>query len=103
MDEKDLNQKQRKWLETSKKIGPGPMTRTERETLEKLYADMLPIEQQELMNYIQEKFGKDEETDTDAQEDPVARMEKMMWSEPSPGLKKMFGKVHGSKPPSSNK
>ncbi|MCL5125043.1 MAG: hypothetical protein M1511_11195 [Deltaproteobacteria bacterium] len=99
LDDKDLTAKQRKWLETSKKIGPGPMTRTERETLEKLYADMLPTEQQELMAYIKEKYGKDELSDTDLKDDPIARMEKTIWSEPSAGLKRMFGKVRGSKPP----
>jgi len=99
LKEKELTAKQQKWLETSKRIGPGPMTRTERETLEKLYSDMLPAEQQELMEYIKEKFGKGDKSATDPKDDPIARMEKMIWSEPSDGLKKVFSKVQISKPP----
>lgn len=99
MNEKDLTQKQRKWLETSKKIGPGPLTPSERKTLEKLYADMLPSEQQDLFEHIKEKFGKDDRNATNIKEDPISRMENMIWSEPSQGLKKVFGKVQISKPP----
>ncbi len=99
MEEKDLTEKQQNWLETSKKIGPGPMTPTERQTLEKLYADMLPAEQQELLEYIEEKFGKDDKSPADNKDDPIGRMEKMIWSEPSDGLKKVFGKVQIPKPP----
>jgi hypothetical protein len=53
LEEKDLSEKQRKWLEASGKIGPGAMTKSERQTLERLYAEMLPKEQQELQQYIQ--------------------------------------------------
>ncbi|MDR3604849.1 MAG: hypothetical protein P4L38_09475 [Syntrophaceae bacterium] len=99
MDEKDLTAKQQNWLETSKRIGPGTMTRTERETLEKLYAEMLPAEQQELLEYIKEKFGKGATPETDPKDDTIARMEKIIWSKPSVGLKKVFGKVQVSIPP----
>jgi hypothetical protein len=89
MKESDLTDKQKRWLEASEKIGPGAMTRTERETLEKLYADMLPQEQQELARYIQEKFGKKNDDasikdgDQSVPEDPISRMEQKQWATPS--------------------
>ncbi len=90
MDEKELSPKQRKWLEASKKIGPGPMTKTERTTLEELYADMLPAEQQELYTYIQEEFAKAQEKDkatAGAGLQILEEMEKREWQEPSDKLK----------------
>lgn len=104
MEEHELTPKQRKWLEASRKIGPGPMTKTERQTLERLYTDMLPREQQELQRHIQEKFAKAQaerdaasgsESDTERQinpDDPTSVMERRVWSEPSPGLKKALTK-----------
>jgi hypothetical protein len=97
--DKDLTPKQQRWMETSRKIGPGTMTRTERETLEKLYAEMLPAEQQELFDYIKTKFGKGDDTGTESKEDPITVMEKMIWSEPSTGLKNILGKVQIAKGP----
>ncbi|MFH1113567.1 MAG: hypothetical protein V1792_06565 [Pseudomonadota bacterium] len=90
MEDKDLTPKQRKWLEASRKIGPGAMTKTERKTLDRLYADMLPAEQQELLQYIQEKFGKKKEGQEDEPtvEEPTHLMERRVWTPPSEGLKK---------------
>ncbi|MCX5872325.1 MAG: hypothetical protein NTY51_03690 [Deltaproteobacteria bacterium] len=99
MNENELTQKQRRWLEASQKIGPGAITPTERQTLERLYADMLPQEQQELLDYIKSKFGKDKETETDQANDPITRMERMVWSTPSDSLKAVFKKALISKPP----
>ncbi|MDQ7783147.1 MAG: hypothetical protein RDU20_09720 [Desulfomonilaceae bacterium] len=102
MDEMDLTPKQRKWLEASQRIGPGAMTRTERETLERLYADMLPAEQQELQRYIQEKFAKEKdetETTPDVQ-DPIDLMERRVWTPPSAGLRKAFAKPLAESPTS---
>ncbi len=89
MDESQLTQAQRAWLEASRKIGPGPMTKSERLTLERLYAEMLPREQQELQEYIRETFGKKDAGSSaeDAIEDPVARMEQRTWNPPSSALK----------------
>jgi hypothetical protein len=100
LEESELTPKQRKWLEASKEIGPGAMTKTERERLEKLYADMLPAEQQELQHYIQEKFGK--QTDSSGNEhelpdDPIGKMEERQWSEPSEAFTKAFSKQSRSK------
>lgn len=100
MKDEDLTPKQRLWMETSSKIGPGTMTRTERETLERLYAEMLPTEQQDLFDYIKAKFGKkDDDTSTESKADPIAMMEKIIWSEPSTGLKKRMGVVQISRNP----
>jgi len=63
------------------------MTRTERELLERLYAEMLPSEQQELYRYIRQKAGKQEEQ-TD---DPIAAMEKKVWNQPSRKLLDTLG------------
>jgi len=94
LDEKDLTPKQRKWLEASRKIGPGAMTKTERQTLERLYADMLPTEQQALLRYIQAQFGKkDDDRETEpAVQDPTELMEHRVWTPPSNGLRKAFAK-----------
>lgn len=94
MDEKDLTPKQRRWLEASRKIGPGAMTRTERQTLERLYADMLPTEQQALHRYIQEHFGKKDD-DREAKptvQDPTELMERRVWTPPSDGLRKALAR-----------
>jgi len=94
VEEQELTPKQRRWLEASRRIGPGAMTRTERETLEKLYADMLPAEQQELQRYIEEKWGrKDSGSQLDEiMEDPIERMQQKIWKPPSEGLTKVLSK-----------
>ncbi len=97
MDEHHLTEKQRRWLEASKKIGPGAMTKSEKKLLEKLYAEMLPKEQQELYDYIHKQHGKKEDI-TD--EDPIARMAKRVWSEPSGKLRQALGKAQRVKLPS---
>lgn len=100
MEESELTLKQRKWLEASRKIGPGPMTKSEKETLERLYAEMLPKEQQDLAKYIVDKFGKKDDSADPKQEsaDPIERMSKRMWSEPSSGLKKALSGCQPKKP-----
>ena len=93
MQEKDLTRKQRKWLEASRKIGPLAMTKSERETLEKLYADMLPQEQQDLKKFIEETFGQQEDQEGQIPKyDPITRMETRFWATPSDGLKKAFSR-----------
>jgi hypothetical protein len=96
LDEKHLSKKQRRWLEASRQIGRGAMTKTERETLERLYAEMLPTEQQELARYIQETYGKkqpgkgqvqDSTAEEPTDEEPIKRMERKVWAEPSHALK----------------
>ena len=101
MEEHELTPKQKKWLEASRKIGPGSMTRTERESLERLYADMLPQEQQELGDYIQSKFGKKEDDKEPEEVDPTVRMESKVWNQPSSGLASALAKSQapGQKPP----
>jgi hypothetical protein len=106
VDKDQLTKKQKEWLETSKKIGPGAMTKSEKQLLEKLYAEMLPQEQQALYEYIQANFGpKDQEAkDQEAEpDDPIARMQNRVWSEPSEKLIKSFGKFQSVKPPFSDK
>ncbi|MFH0959092.1 MAG: hypothetical protein V1897_10360 [Pseudomonadota bacterium] len=100
MNENDLTPGQRKWLETSEKIGPGAITPTERKKLEKLYAELMPQEQQELFDYIKSKFGKAKETETEQADNPITRMERMVWSTPSDGLKSAFRKAQIPKTPS---
>ena len=102
MKEENLTEKQRAWLEASRKIGPGPMTKSERLTLERLYADMLPAEQQQLTAYIKDRFGKKSDGKNEEQEDdPIARMMERMWPEPSPKLRETLGKIRTFKPPVS--
>jgi hypothetical protein len=104
LEEKDLTEKQREWLALSRKIGPGAMTKTERESLEKAYAEMMPKEQQDLHQYIVTTYGKKEKDDTDsdsASEDPIAVMEKMVWVAPSDSLKTALSKAQKPKPRSS--
>ena len=95
MEEEHLTEGQRKWLQASREIGPGPMTKTERLRLEKLYAEMLPKEQQELARYIEENFGK---TD-DKSEDPIEKMAERVWLEPSRKLRESLGKTQVVKHP----
>jgi hypothetical protein len=91
--EHELTEKQRKWLEASQRIGPGAMTKTERQLLERLYADMLPREQQELAAYIEAKFGKKDSDTKDAEEkDPIERMRRKEWSPPSKALRSALSK-----------
>jgi hypothetical protein len=96
LEEKDLSKRQKRWLEASRKIGRGAMTKTERETLERLYAEMLPAEQQELARFIQEKYGQKEPEKQSAggsgqeapqEEDPIERMQRKVWAEPSAALR----------------
>lgn len=103
MDEKDLSEKQRKWLEASRKIGPGAMTKSERQLLEKLYAEMLPKEQQELAQYIEHTFAKKEvetkaETETPQEADPITEMEQKEWKPPSDALRAALAKIRKSGP-----
>ena len=110
MDEKNLSKRQKRWLEASKKIGRGAMTKTERETLERLYAEMLPAEQQELAEFIQEKYGKKELEKQPArvsapeepdEEDPIERMQRKVWAEPSTALRSaLAGSIAPKKKPS---
>ena len=97
MEEKDLTSKQRKWIDTSKKIGLGPMTKTERQTLNDLYADMLPAEQQELADYIEEKFGYD------VDETPIKEQEEKEYAEPSNALKAALGASRPKEPSTEGK
>jgi hypothetical protein len=102
VDEKKLSKKQRKWLEASRNIGRGAMTKTERETLEHLYADMLPAEQQELERYIQEKYGKKDAEDNppsgeEQPQDVIDIMERKTWNLPSDAIKGAFAKSLGPK------
>ncbi|MBM3302616.1 MAG: hypothetical protein FJY85_22025 [Deltaproteobacteria bacterium] len=101
MEDHQLSPLQRKWLEASLKIGPGAMTKTERQTLEKLYAEMLPGEQQELYRYIQQRFGKKDQDEGDEQpiEDPISIMEHRIWTPPSDALKRAFARSLGPKSP----
>jgi hypothetical protein len=102
LEEKDLTYKQREWLDLSRKIGPGTMTRSERESLEKAYAEMLPREQQELYDYIMTTFGKKEPAQAqEGQEtppenppdDPIAQMQEKVWNTPSKAIKSAFSRV----------
>jgi len=72
------------------------MTRTERETLERLYADMLPREQQELKAYIEEQFGNKEKKEPEEKEveDPTKTMERKQWTPPSRALRSALAKVN---------
>lgn len=98
MDEKDLTEKQRRWLEASRKIGPGPMTKTERKSLEELYAEMLPLEQQELLRYIQENFGE-KKSEEAKEEDLIEKMASKVWRSPSDALRTAFAKTQKLKLP----
>ena len=100
-----LTKKQKEWLEASKKIGPGAMTKSEKELLEKLYGEMLPLEQQALFEYILANFGSKEQdagVENAEQDDPITRMQQRVWSEPSDNLMKSLGKIQSVKPPFSD-
>jgi len=90
VEEDQLTEKQKKWLETSRKIGTWPLTKSERQTLERLYAEMPPREQQELYDYIQETYRAKEKSA--GAEDLLALMEKREWHEPSQKLRNAFAK-----------
>lgn len=92
MGETQLTPKQKRWLEASKKIGPGPMTKSERETLEKLYSSMLPAEQLELKKYIEVTFGNKSEP-RNLEDEPTIMMERIVWSDPSEGLKNTLSRT----------
>lgn len=101
MDEADLTKKQREWLALSRKIGPGPMTKSERLALERLYQEMLPQEQQDLFVYIQKNFAEKQTETSEASLDPISLMEQRVWREPSPGLKAIFSQRLRVKRPSA--
>ena len=88
MSETRLTPKQKRWLEASKKVGKVAITKSERELLEKLYAEMLPAEQAELKEYIEKTYGNKNDSADGAVEEPTIRMEKVVWSDPSEGLKR---------------
>ncbi len=95
LEEHKLTEKQRKWLEASQRIGPGAMTKTERQLLERLYADMLPREQQELAAYIEAKFAKKETDSKDSEEkDPIEKNAAQGMASPFRGTEIRAGKVH---------
>jgi hypothetical protein len=100
VDESQLTLGQRKWLEASQKIGAGPMTKSERLMLEKLYADLLPQEQQELQEYIRATFGKKEAESSgeEAPGDPISRMEQRDWRVPSSALRTALSKTAVARP-----
>ncbi len=95
MSEARLTEGQRKWLQASREIGPGAMTKSERLRLEKLYADLLPAEQQELQDYIKENFGPQEGEAAD----PIEEMARRVWRAPSEKLRKTLGKPRTVTPP----
>jgi hypothetical protein len=95
LSEERLTEGQRKWLQASREIGPGAMTKSERLRLEKLYADLLPAEQQELQDYIKEHFGSEEEETAD----PIEEMARRAWRTPSEKLRKKLGKTPTVTPP----
>jgi hypothetical protein len=95
------------------------VTKSERLLLERIYAEMLPAEQQELGLYIQKKFGKQQdkpvkapdstpeadkqpEPETEAQsesEDIIDTMEKKKWAPPSKKLMNTLSKIRKAKSP----
>ncbi len=90
MNDTHITPRQRKWIEASTKIGTGPMTPSERKLLEKLYADMTPSEQEELADYIQDRFGKT---------DPIRTRELKPTTESSPRLREALAKAQRISPP----
>jgi len=75
------------------------MTRTERESLERLYTDMLPKEQQDLKAYIEQQFGNKEKKERQEKEveDPIKRMERKQWTPPSRALRAALSKAQVTK------
>ncbi len=102
LEEKDFSESQRKWLEASRKIGPGAMTKSERQLLERLYAEMLPGEQQELQKYIQEQFAK-KVAEQQGGADPTEKMLKRTWATPSDKLLSAISKAQPPKRSGSKK
>jgi hypothetical protein len=101
LEEKDLTEKQQAWLALSRKIGSGALTRSERETLEKAYAEMLPREQQDLYEHIMAKSTDEKPGDAESEdkpEDPIARMQEKVWQEPSEALRSKFSRLQVVKP-----
>jgi len=98
LKEQELTQKQQEWLALSRKIGPGPMTKSEREALEKLYKEMLPREQQELFEHIEAHFGNKESPGPEAEEDPIAIMQRKAWTPPSPALRAALSGAGATRP-----
>lgn len=97
-----LTERQRAWLTASWEIGRGPMTRSEKRRLQKLYDDMSQDEQVGLQRYIQEQFGAQDEAPSPPPEDePTVRMERKQWPEPSSKLLDSLSKAQTLKPPSS--
>ncbi len=74
------------------------MTKTERKALEKLYKEMLPREQQELFEYIEAHFGKRENREPEAEEDPISIMQRKVWTPPSPALRVALSGTGASRP-----
>jgi hypothetical protein len=72
------------------------MTKSERQLLERLFAEMLPGEQQELQKYIQEQFDK-KIAEHEGGEDPTARMLQRTWATPSNKLLSALSKAHPPK------
>jgi hypothetical protein len=97
LDEQELTQIQQDWLALSRKIGPGPMTKSEREALEKLYKKMLPREQQDLFEYIREHFGEKQSEPAET-EDLISVMQRKTWTPPSPGLRAALSRTGTSRP-----
>ena len=73
------------------------MTKSEREALENLYKGMLPREQQELFEYIRERFGQ-KETEPGEAEDPISVMQSRIWTPPSPALRAALSRTGGTRP-----
>lgn len=93
MEEKELTNKQREWLEKSSQIGLGPMTKSEKQALEDLYNEMKPEEQKELAEYIEEKFGYD------IDESPIKAQEEKIYPPSSQALMSKLSSAQSSKPP----
>jgi len=97
----NLTEKQRAWLTASWEIGSGPLTRSERRRLQKLYDDMSPEEQVSLQEYIQEHFGgKEDEPSPSPEYEAITRMESKQWPEPSEKIRKALSRALSVKPPS---
>jgi hypothetical protein len=101
LEEKDLSEKQREWLEASRKIGRVSITKTERLLLERLYKELLPEEQQGLQQFIQDKYGKkpEESGEEKTEGDPIERMMQKTWSVPSDKFRSILAKTQPSRPP----
>jgi hypothetical protein len=99
LEEKDLSEKQREWLEASRKIGRVSMTKSERLLLERLFKEMLPQEQQQLQQFIQDKYGKKPEEEEQTEGDPIERMMQKTWSVPSEKFRSALARTQPSRPP----